>query len=123
MSKPLILEVNERFNYSTEEQIVGKWINGKKLYRKTLILKPNSSGEINFVLNDLPDMEQAWFDKSATFLINGELMVQGFGETNNTAYWFDARNIRTADKRLYFYVGASIYENATIYATIFYIKK
>lgn len=31
-----INEVNNKFNYSTEEQVIGKWINGKLLYRKVL---------------------------------------------------------------------------------------
>lgn len=29
-----INEVNNKFNYSTEEQVIGKWTNGKPLYRK-----------------------------------------------------------------------------------------
>ena len=29
-----INEVNNKFNYSTEEQVIGKWIDGKPLYRK-----------------------------------------------------------------------------------------
>lgn len=31
-----INEVNNKFNYSTEEQVVGKWIDNKPLYRKVL---------------------------------------------------------------------------------------
>ena len=31
-----INEVNNKFNYSTEEQVIGTWINGKPLYRKVL---------------------------------------------------------------------------------------
>ena len=34
-----INEVNNKFNYSTEEQIIGKWIDGKPLYRKTITFK------------------------------------------------------------------------------------
>lgn len=30
--------------YSTEEQVIGKWINGKPLYQKTIELKTPSSG-------------------------------------------------------------------------------
>lgn len=26
-----------QFNYSTEEQVVGRWIDGKKLYRKSIV--------------------------------------------------------------------------------------
>ena len=29
-----INEVNNKFDYSTEEQVIGKWTNGKPLYRK-----------------------------------------------------------------------------------------
>lgn len=29
-----INEVNNKFNYSTEEQVIGKWTNGKPIYRK-----------------------------------------------------------------------------------------
>lgn len=29
-----INEVNDKLNYSTEEQVIGKWTNGKPLYRK-----------------------------------------------------------------------------------------
>jgi len=31
-----INEVNNKFNYSTEEQVIGKWTNGKPIYRKVL---------------------------------------------------------------------------------------
>ncbi len=38
-----ITEVNNKFNYSTEEQIIGKWLDGKTLYRKCLQLtSPNT---------------------------------------------------------------------------------
>lgn len=31
-----INEVNNKFNYSTSEQVVGKWTNGKPIYRKVV---------------------------------------------------------------------------------------
>lgn len=31
-----INEVNNKFNYSTEEQVIGKWIDGKPVYRKVV---------------------------------------------------------------------------------------
>ena len=33
-----INEINDKFNYSTEEQIIGTWINGKPIYRKTFVV-------------------------------------------------------------------------------------
>lgn len=38
-----INEVNNKFNYSTEEQVVGKWANGKPVYRKVLNIGTPSS--------------------------------------------------------------------------------
>ena len=35
--------LNDKFNYSTDEQKIGTWINGKPLYRKTIVL-PNGTG-------------------------------------------------------------------------------
>lgn len=32
-----INEINNRFTYSTDEQIIGKWINGKPLYKKVVL--------------------------------------------------------------------------------------
>lgn len=32
--------IKEGHNYSTDEQVVGTWINGKPLYEKTVVLKP-----------------------------------------------------------------------------------
>ena len=29
--------VQSQFNYSTEEQVIGKWVDGKPLYQKTLV--------------------------------------------------------------------------------------
>lgn len=34
---PNCKQIDNRFNYSTEEQKIGTWIDGKPLYRKTII--------------------------------------------------------------------------------------
>ena len=39
--------VQSQFNYFTEEQVIGKWIDGKPLYQKTITYTNNSSaGEV-----------------------------------------------------------------------------
>lgn len=45
MSKPLILELMERFDYSTKERVAGKWIDGKTLYKKTISTKTGTNEE------------------------------------------------------------------------------
>lgn len=109
---------------TTKERIIGKWINNKNIYSKTLILKPTGSGETSYTADSLPDnMETAWFDKSNSFLVTSAgITIQGFGNVNNTGYWFDCRNIRVSDKRIYLYVGESIYANSTVYVTVRYTK-
>ena len=41
--------VQSQFNYSTEEQVVGKWVNGKPLYQKTFVdtLPTNTTASAN----------------------------------------------------------------------------
>ena len=36
MSKPEILELEEKHDYSKEETVVGKWIDGRDVYKKTI---------------------------------------------------------------------------------------
>lgn len=45
-----INEVDNKFNYSTEEQIIGKWIDGKPIYRKVI---DNFCGNLYDLLNKL----------------------------------------------------------------------
>jgi hypothetical protein len=106
---------------SLEEKIVGYWINGKPLYRRTLRYSVTTSGEITFTCNHT-DYDLILFDKNFTFLVrsNGTIMT-GPG-ANNDPYAFDARSTRAVTGELLFYVGSSIYSGATLYATIYYTK-
>ena len=43
------ITATEPESYSTEEQVIGQWIDGKPLYRKTFIIGPPSNGNWNIL--------------------------------------------------------------------------
>lgn len=112
--------------YSTSEKVVGKFF-GKPLYSKTIITNPSTSGEQVFVDTGLQvsSIEHIFFDKSASFLIRSSGNVQcGIGSTSG--YNFDTRYFSKADGvtnwQAGLYIGESIYQDSTVYVTIFYTK-
>lgn len=117
--------------YSSEEKIIGKWF-GKPLYSKTILKQINSScsGEWSFY-DHTPNIKNAWFDKSHTFLIrtdnNLTYTYQGIGQDGNNDYWFDSRaiypNPQTNNNDLKFFIGA-VYasRNPILYITMEYTK-
>ncbi len=40
-------------SYSTDEQVIGTWVDGKKIYRKLVINNKNSSGEYSVDISSL----------------------------------------------------------------------
>lgn len=71
--------------YSTEETIVGRWINGKDIYRKvvTKSVAANTTGTID--LSDI-DYESLWINQSASFNSYGTstLTTSGIAWYNGT---------------------------------------
>ena len=55
--------------YSTNETIVGKWIDGKPIYRKTVEFSNLSAGE-NYVSHGLKNIELLMVNKDWSFLID-----------------------------------------------------
>lgn len=122
----LVDAVNEVYNYnvySTEEQKVGKWIDGNPLYRKTLVFNPTVSGEQVECLTGVTNANLMWIDKSNSFLIreSGSIMC-GIGDIDNDKYWFDVRQVTNNYSKVYCKIGESIYLNSTVYITILYTK-
>ena len=53
--------------YSTEETVIGTWIDGKPLYRKVVIIENiGNAGNLEIPYN-IPDSELVWVDESASF--------------------------------------------------------
>ena len=73
--------------YSTNETIVGKWINGKPIYRKTVEFSTStlSAGE-NYVSHGLQNIELLMVDKDWSFLVDTHdgITVWQFGNPGNS---------------------------------------
>lgn len=109
--------------YSTTETVVGKWIGGKPIYKKTIVNNPTTYGEQVRIDLNISNPDLVWVDKSNSFLIsNGGATFCGIGADGNQEYWFDVRQIAPSKEYLYCTVGESIYSNSTIYVTINYTK-
>ena len=60
-------ELNEKLNYSTEEKVVGTWINGKPIYRKVVQYNKPSTGGVNINLSDfgITNVENIWLNHNS----------------------------------------------------------
>jgi hypothetical protein len=69
--------------YSTEEKIVGTWINGKDIYRKTMVVNvaANTTGKVDL---SAIDYETIWFNQAATFNVYGTSTV-----TTGAVTWYN----------------------------------
>lgn len=111
--------------YSTEEQVIGKWIDGKPIYQR-LIIKNISSGANSFDITEL-HTDKVWLDNSS-FLFT-------IDETSKPLNVFESSelNIRTeisedpydATKKRIFCLSADLYNRyyvGTAYIIINYTK-
>ena len=60
-------ELNKKLNYSTDEVIVGTWIDGKPIYRKVVQYNKLSTGGINLNLSDfgIINVENIWLNNNS----------------------------------------------------------
>ena len=61
-----INEINDKFVFSKDEKIIGKWINGKNIYRKVIESNVASMGQTNISLVDL-NYEIIWVNQGKSF--------------------------------------------------------
>lgn len=88
LSSDLPLAVNRMNNYSTEEQVVGIWIDGKPLYMKTWTnLNVNTSGSDWVVLSgvSIPNLDKVIDCKLYTQGGGGEIIIMSVGEVNGSS--------------------------------------
>lgn len=114
--------VTNATTYSNDEIRVGTWLN-KPLYRKVYILSA-VAGNNSYTLNPTPsNVDLMWFDLSATFLLQESTGYarQGIDAgATDPGYDFSARVVSKTSVNIY--VGNSIANNSTIYATLLYTK-
>ena len=63
-------KVQEQYTYSLEEKKVGKWVDGKDLYRKTFVYDTPTSGNTIASVGNIGEYDTAFVDYSSSFYIN-----------------------------------------------------
>ena len=64
-----INEVNNKFDYSTEEQVIGKWIDGKPLYGKTITFTSTiSANATTSIVHNITNAKNIFIDYGASFI-------------------------------------------------------
>lgn len=115
-----INEIDNRFTYSTDERVIGKWKNGKPLYEKTITFTDfERNGRDTYKEHNIPNVDLAFinFSKSFGTQPSGETIVGNYAY--NTVYSFQ---INGANRNAILYnVGSSI-AMSTITVTLDYTK-
>lgn len=64
-----INEVNNKFDYSTEEQVIGKWIDGKPLYGKTITFTTTiTQNTTTSIAHNITNAKNIFIDYGASFM-------------------------------------------------------
>ena len=102
-SAPAIV-IGDANNYSTTERLVGKWINGKPLYQKTLVYNNSWSGATAITIGTLPS------DAEEAFIVSGYFIntYTNFGP-NGTYFMLNStgRNVEDTKYDTYSYYNPS----------------
>lgn len=114
--------LNNKYNYSTEEQIVGNWIDGRKIYEKTLSFENmHLSSGFNDIYHEINDIDM-YIDMKCNYtsIDNSNLLLSSHLNTNGLnlsmgAWCDDKEKIRLC-------VGNNMQGNYNIYISIQYVK-
>lgn len=113
-----VTPTSSEIDYSTDEQMIGHWINGKPLYQKTMQVKApaittdGTWGQLKTAHNI------ANVDTRVSCVINGSAVIHMFGNGNAVRYlasYFDTTDISIRTNSIN-------YSNANVYVTIQYTK-
>lgn len=114
--------------FSTDEQVAGTWIDGRTIYKKTIIFNaPSQSTSGKTVVyhnHDISDIDLIWFGGESFWSANNAQhtmsLTFGLGDDLNPIYtYFFSCAIDAAKITIQF---GSSYSNVTVYATVMYVK-
>lgn len=112
--------LDNMYNFSTDEKVIGKWTNGKPLYEKTITFTDfERTGGDTYKNHNIPNIDLAFINFSKSFGLqpSGETVIGSYAY--NTVYSFQ---ISGANRNAILYsVGSSIAMSA-ITVTLNYTK-
>ena len=125
------LYYNTEIPYSTEEVRIGTWIDGKPLYRRTIIFNKMTLTPVSIQEYDIEyDNDSFWntvglimIDYTHTYLIryNG-LINNGISSINNPDWWFTIHTSNPSKKNFQIIIGDKLLTDFRIVMTIEYTK-
>lgn len=113
-------EINKLNTYSTEEQIVGTWIDGKPLYEKTIIKTGGLSTGDNNIEHGINGLKHV-IDESTTltYANNTSYHLPVVGSSGSSVTFYISANQETFNIRV---INDSWSSLATVYTTLLYTK-
>ncbi len=108
-------------NYSTEEKVVGKWIDGKPVYQKTLYFTDLYGGEHKYT-NPIQNVDKIWYNSDASFIYDtSENAYWKLGSSNGNDYGF--RPVWSSDSQLSLWINSVLANRSSyMYLTVLYTK-
>lgn len=114
-------KVSEFTKYSTEETVVGEWIDGKPIYRKIVNTKtPNSTKTDTAIKTNVADNIETLVSVTGFFISTSSNKI--IVNSNFGSEYYNAVYIRTSDNSIIMQVGVSAYVNRDIVVTLEYTK-
>ena len=124
-------KVQEQYTYSLEEKKVGKWVDGKDLYRKTFVYDTPTSGNTIASVGNIGEYDTAFVDYSSSFYINTKttynnstpsvLGINSSGRNVDTAT-YTSYTVIEPDGNVAVYYGSTTASSKTV-VTVNYTKK
>ena len=112
-------DVENKHTYSTDEQVIGTWIDGKPIYRKTIVMSNVTETTKTYDLS-LLSIGTCMIDSSHSYFEQGnyQLPIFSYGGTTDYSRAFYDSNA----KLLYVQFGTTYTMSKKIYITIEYTK-
>lgn len=115
--------------YSTEEQLIGTWIDGKKLYRQTFTYGAVAAGSW-LTIGKIENMDNGFIDTSASYFVNANANMAATGARIPVVV--SGRNVSAATYTVYTHVTSdgniitafgSTAKASSMVVTVMYTKK
>lgn len=95
--------------YSTDEQVIGTWIDGKPLYRKIIYLSslPSTPNTDVSLQHGIANVDRIWLDIANSFIViqpnnsNSDIAPIPYVKTNNNQLVIDMINFYGINRNLY----------------------
>ena len=107
-------------NYSTEEKVVGTWIDGKPLYQKTIVFSLSSGS--NDYKHGIKDVDMIFFVNGFRYLNNQTSPIPYIDVEAGSSIDSWSTIIYHLDNEFISYRTSPRYNNFTIYVTVQYTK-